>query len=382
MLPYLELLKNAEFLSLIIFSFFSLIQLFFIWYYFARVAFYKTKNGNKSEKLPPVSVVICARNEYDNLVNFLPIVLEQDYPDFEVVLVNDFSQDDSYFLLKDYEKKYPHFRVVHLHENVNFFEGKKLALAVGIKSAKNDIVLLIDADCKPIGKSWIRSVASRYDDRTELVLGYGGYNTRPGLLNKLIRFDTLNIAMQYMGMALAGSPYMGVGRNLSYRKSLFYKNKGFTSHYKLKSGDDDLFVNQAAKAQNTQVVLEPQSLTISEPEHAFGSWFRQKKRHFTTGRYYKWSDKFRLGLLSFSNLMFYIALITTFIISKSPVILLIAAGIYLVRTISLLLTYYYAGKKLLEPKLFLYSPLFDIIFVILNPVFALSNLFYRKNKWK
>jgi glycosyltransferase involved in cell wall biosynthesis len=379
-IPYI--FKDIEILSLILLAFFACIQLFYFWYYFARVSFSRNKNVSTGGKLPPVSVVICARNEYENLVNFLPTVLEQDYPDFEVVVVNDFSQDDSYFLLKSYEKTYPHFKVVHLHDNVNFFEGKKLALSIGIKSAKNDVIALIDADCKPIGAYWLRSLCEGYSGSTEVVLGYGGYYSKPGFLNKLIRFDTVNIALQYMGMAMAGSPYMGVGRNLSYTKSLFYRNKGFTSHYKIKSGDDDLFINQASNKKNTSVVLNPESLTFSEPKTTFISWFCQKKRHFSTGRFYKISDKLRLGIYSISGFLFYVALALSIFLVKNPLFLLIAGGIFFIRTLSLILIYYYAGKRFMERKLFLYSPLFDIIFVILNPIFAISNLFYRKNKWK
>jgi poly-beta-1,6-N-acetyl-D-glucosamine synthase len=334
------------------------------------------------EAYPAVSVIICAKNEFHNLEKFLPIVLEQDYPDFEVILVNDFSQDESYFLLKSLEEKYSHFKVIHLRENVNFFEGKKLALAVGIKSAKNNIVLLTDADCKPSGENWIKSMCSQFSDHTEIVIGYGGYIVMPGLLNKLIRFDTLSIAMQYMGMALAGSPYMGVGRNLAYKKDLFFKTGGFTSHYRVKSGDDDLFVNQASTKKNTAINLHPDGMTFSEPKKSFSSWFSQKKRHLSTGKYYMTSDKIRLGIQVFSNSMFYILFIACMVLIQSPLFLILVLGIFVIRTISLVLLYYNAGKRFMERKLFLYSPIFDVVFLFLNPVFALSNLFYRKNKWK
>ncbi len=376
-----DIYQNLQSISFLIFAFFTLIQLIYFWHYYARVAFYKSKLIDPIN-LPPVSVIICAKNEYNNLQKHLPLVLEQDYPEFEVILVNDFSQDDSYFLLKEFEEKYPHFKVVHLRENVNFFKGKKLALAVGIKSAKYDAILLTDADCKPAGKNWIRSMSSRFDPKTEFILGYGGYNEMPGFLNKLIRFDTISIAMQYMGMALAGSPYMGVGRNLAYRKRLFFKSGGFTSHYKINSGDDDLFVNMNAKVNNTRINLDPDGMTFSEPKRNFTSWFSQKKRHLSTGKYYKMQDKWRLGMLSVSNVMFYLFFVLGLVFAQSIFSILFILGLFLLREISLVLLHYYAGKRFMERKLFLYSPIFDIIFLVLNPIFALSNLFYRKNKWK
>ncbi len=377
-----DLIKEPEGISLLFLALFTFIQLFYYWYYFARMAFGEVNSTEGETNEQSVSVIVCARNEYENLKNNLPSILEQDYPDFEVVVVNDFSQDDSYYLLKSYEEKYPHFKVVHLRENVNFFEGKKLALAVGIKSAKNDLILLTDADCWPMSKNWIKSMSSKFSDKKSLVLGYGGYDAKPGFLNKLIRYDTISVAMQYFGFAKAGSPYMGVGRNLAYRKSLFFKTGGFAAHYKIKSGDDDLFVNKAANKENTAICIHPDSFTFSAPKPDFHSWFKQKKRHLSTGVYYKLSDKLKLGLFALSGSFFYISLIAFFILAQSMLTLAIAIGLIVLRTFSLVLLHKYAGKRLLEKKLFLYSPIFDVIFVFLNPVFAIANLFYRKNKWK
>lgn len=381
-MPFLaDFFTTPEYILLSLLVIFTFIQLFYHWYYFSRIFWRKVPISNSIPDLP-VSVIICAKNEYSNLKENLPLILEQDYPDFEVILVNDFSQDDSYFLLKSYEEKYKNFRVVHLRENVNFFEGKKLALAVGIKSAKNEHLLLTDADCKPNSSQWIREMAKNFSATTEIVLGYGGYFARPGFLNKLIRFDTITIAMQYMGLALAGKPYMGVGRNLSYKKSLFFKSGGFTSHYKVKSGDDDLFINKVAGKKNTEVAIHPDSFTFSEAKRNFATWFRQKKRHMSTGKYYKSVHKYRLGMLSLSGTLFYLATIVLFLISKQSLTLLLVGLVFFTRALSMILLYYYCGKKFNEPKLFLYSPIFDILMIILNPLFALSNLFYKKNKWK
>jgi glycosyltransferase involved in cell wall biosynthesis len=365
-----------------VFIFSSFVLLLFYWLIFSRAAFRKVKFTDSSQKKPPVSVIICARNEYENLKNNLPLVLEQDYPEFEVILVNDFSEDDSYFLIKSFQEKYPHFKVINLRENVNFFAGKKLALAVGIKSANYKIVLLTDADCMPAGNKWIETMSSGFDGKTNVVLGYGGYKKTPGILNALIRFDTVNIAMQFMGFALAGKPYMGVGRNLAYIKDLFFKTGGFASHYKINSGDDDLFINQAAKGKNTKVIIDQDGFTYSDPKRTFSAWFKQKKRHMSTSKFYKFSDKFFLGLLGLSHTLFYASFIVLLILIQNPEVLLTILAVLVLKIISFLVLHYYAGKKYKEPKLFLYSPLFDFIFALLNPIFAISNLFYRKNKWK
>ena len=371
-----------EWILLFVFAFFSVVLIFYYWFFYGRVAFMRNMaHPTKNIKIP-VSVIICARNEYDNLKENLPAVLDQDYPDFEVILVNDFSEDDSYFLIKSYQEKYTNFKVINLRENVNFFAGKKLALAVGIKSAKNDHILLTDADCKPVSKNWIKSMAANFSDKTNVVLGYGGYIRKPGILNTVIRFDTLCIALNYMGFAMAGKPYMGVGRNLAYKKDLFFKTGGFASHYKISSGDDDLFINKAAKGRHTRVALHKESFTMSQPKQGFVSWFKQKKRHLSTSIYYKISDKLLLGLFAFSHTFFYLSLIVFLFFTQWSLSLYIASALFIIKVFSLMILHYYAGKKYHEEKLFLYSPVFDVLFAFLNPVFALSNLFYRKNTWK
>jgi len=196
------------------------VQLIYYWLIFSRVAFYNHTKRPVSESKEPVSVIVCAKNEYHNLVRFLPKLLEQDYPEYEVVVVNDASDDDTFYLLRELADKYPRLKVVNITQNLNFFSGKKFPLSIGIKSAKYELVLLTDADCFPAGPNWIEKMQSAFSGKTEIVLGYGSYAPQPGLLNRLIRFDTLMVAVQYMSNAMIGMPYMGVGRNLAYRKSL------------------------------------------------------------------------------------------------------------------------------------------------------------------
>ncbi|MFW5792775.1 MAG: glycosyltransferase [Bacteroidota bacterium] len=373
---------DTEWVIFGLFIFLAIIQFFYLAYFFARFAFYKKKQADKQLVEHPVSVVICAKNEYHNLEKNLPLILDQNYSNYEVVVVNDCSNDDSDLLLKSFEKKYSKLKIVHLRENVNFFSGKKLALSVGIKSASNEIVLLTDADCKPSGKDWITNMQKHFDNGTEIVLGYSGYNKEPGFLNMLIRFDTVSIAMQYFGYALAGLPYMGVGRNMAYKKSLFYKAKGFTSHYRVKSGDDDIFINQTATNKNTKIEIAKSSHTYSNPKKSFTKWFLQKKRHMTSGKYYKKRHKFLLGLFSVSQFLFFVSFIALAIILEAHLFVLIAGATVILRWAFLLLLYYSACRKLNELKLFLYSPIFEIIFLLLNPIFIISNLIFKGNKWK
>lgn len=354
------------------------VQMIYYWFIFSRLAFYNAAKRPVSEEKKPVSVVICAKDEYHNLVRFLPLVLEQDYPEFEVIVVNDASDDDTFYLLRELSDKYAHLKVVNLLQNLNFYVGKKFPLSIGIKSASYPTLLLTDADCYPSGPHWIESMQSVFTDKTEIVLGYGAYLPQPGLLNRLIRFDTLNVAMQYMSLALWRLPYMGVGRNLAYHKELFHKVGGFVKHYKISSGDDDLFINQVANGVNTRIQTVAEAITYSRPKQTFGSWYRQKKRHLTTGGLYKARHKFILGLFSFTQLAFFALLIALVLLKVDWMLLL---GIYLLRLFTQIFIIKKCMIRLNEKNFLLLSPLFELFLMVINLMLGFRGLFSKKSQW-
>lgn len=283
----------------------TLVQLFYYLYFFRRVAYFQPSEQDHSQQ-HPVSVIICARDEDENLARNLPGVLVQEYPSTnEVIVVNDNSVDDSKYILAELQKTFKKLQVVDLAQEAKMIQGKKFPLSIGIKEAKHEIVLLTDADCVPASEHWMFKMQNAFTDGVEVVLGYGAYTKVPGLLNKIIRFETFHTALQYLGYALAGKPYMGVGRNLAYKKEVFFRNKGFSSINHIPSGDDDLFINQVATKSNTAVVLDPLAFTLSKPKQTWKEWRRQKNRHYTTGKFYKKSHKALLGLYTFSFFLFY-----------------------------------------------------------------------------
>ena len=291
----------------------TFIQLFYYLWFFSRVAFYKLKKKTRTQQ-HPVSVIVCARDEDENLARHLPGLLVQEYSStYEIIAVNDNSVDDSKYILQELKKTFKSLHVVELTQEAKLISGKKYPLSVGIREAKHEILLLTDADCVPASEYWIEKMQNGYKEDTEVVLGYGAYHKRKGLLNKLIRFETFHTALQYLSYALAGLPYMGVGRNLSYKKSLFFRNKGFSSINHIPSGDDDLFINKAATKKNTAVVIDPDAITRSIPKITWGSWLRQKSRHYTTAKFYKPKHKFLLGLYFATQFIFYPLLAAAFI---------------------------------------------------------------------
>lgn len=368
-------LTIIELIIIIVFCIAFVVQLYYYLFFYLRIARYKiTKEENKQF---PVSIVICAKDEAENLESFLPEILEQDYPDFEVIVVNDGSTDETSNVLKQFDNKYKNLYVTTIPENTKSRQGKKLAVTIGVKAAKNELILLTDADCRPTSTHWISSMQNNFTDKTDLVLAYGGYMQQKGFLNKLIRFDSLFIAMQYLGFALAGKPYMGVGRNLAYRKSVFFKSKGFASHLKIKSGDDDLFVNKIANKENTRIEISPDSFTRSVPEKKFRSWYYQKKRHLTTGKYYRTKDKILLGTELLSRILLYILFILGLVYTN---FLIFFSAIFFVRLILQLVTYYYASVKFNEQKVFYLGIIFDFILPMINFIIILGNIRLRKRR--
>jgi glycosyltransferase involved in cell wall biosynthesis len=287
------------------FAIVTALQLFYYAWFFSRLAFYKKKEKQVMQE-HPVSVVICARDEDENLARNLPGVLVQNYASSnEVVVVNDNSLDDSKYILQELKKTFKSLNVVELTQEAKHIAGKKYPLSIGIREARHEVLLLTDADCVPAGEFWIQKMQGGYGENIEIVLGYSAYHKRKGVLNRLIRFETFHTALQYLSYALAGMPYMGVGRNLSYKKDLFLRNKGFTFINHIPGGDDDLFINKVATARNTAVVIDPDAITRSTPKKTWSSWLRQKSRHYTTAKYYRKGHKFLLGLYSITQFVYY-----------------------------------------------------------------------------
>lgn len=369
----------AELIAGAVFALSFPVQLIYYLVFYFRLLFIK-KTKTRGASRFPVSVVICARDEARNLEKYLPVVLEQDFPGYEVIVVNDCSEDQTGKVLEKMQKRYKHLRSTTIVRDKKFTHGKKLALTVGIKAAKYDWLLLTDADCRPAGKHWIRSMQRNFTKDTDIVLGYGGYRKGKGILNLLIRYDTFFNAIQYLSMAVAGFPYMGVGRNLAYRKQVFFKYRGFASHSGVLSGDDDLFVNEAAPGENTRIEIDPASHTRSEPEKKLIHWLKQKKRHLTTGPHYRTQTKFLLGSELSSRILLYISLICLVICNSFTIP---AISGYLLLLILRLTLIKIMSRRLEEKYLLLPSLLFDLLIPFINVFLFFTNYTEAKrNRWK
>lgn len=279
---------------------------------------------NQFSQLPFVSVIICAKNEQDNLSQFLDVVLSQKYPDFEVLVIDDNSTDDSLTVLKELQKKYSQLKVVAFQEEKSSF-GKKQVLECGIKHAKSDYLIMTDADCKPLSAFWLVAMVNGFADGSELVLGVSLYSKLKGTVNSIVQIDTGFIAANYLSMAASGFPYMSVGRNVAYKRSLFEKVGGFKSHYHIPSGDDDLLINQMPKETKVNLVYNKDAQTESVPKLSFQSYFSQKVRHVSAGMKYNKRNLLILSLYYSFTTVWY--LLIPFLIYYTDVLLLISTFI-------------------------------------------------------
>jgi len=356
----------------------TLIQLFYYLFFFLRLAIHKTKAKNVSQT-HPVSVIICSRDEAANLVKNLPGALVQKYKTtHEVIVVNDNSLDESKYILEEYRREFKQLQLVELKQEARFIPGKKFPLSVGIKTAKHEVVLLTDADCVPASEFWIEKMQDGFNDGIEIVLGYGPLHKKKGFFNKMVRWETFHTALQYLSYAKSGMAYMGVGRNLSYKKSVFFRHKGFSAHNHVPGGDDDLFINNAATKKNTAIVIDKDSFTLSEPPNNWKQWIRQKKRHYTTSKYYKPLHKFLLGLYAFSLFLFYpLFIISLFIFSWKLTLLAFA-----IRFIIQAFVIFKTTDKLNEKDLFPWFVFFDVWMFFYYLMFSTALFKKPAKKWK
>lgn len=360
---------------------------FYFWIrYWVWFVFKKAENLNQSEHsadLPPLSVIVAARNEEDNLRAHLQHWMEQDYPNFELILVNDCSSDDSWVYLEEQRNRYPNLKIVTLYEEPNHPKGKKFALTMGIKAAAQEHLVFIDADCIPASKNWLRYMASGYYKKKEIVLGFGGFTQKSGMLNKFQQFETVQTALNYLSFANGGNPYMGVGRNLSYKKDMFFNKKGFIKHINHPSGDDDLFVNQNSTRKNTSIRFHPESFTISEPKATWSDWKRQKVRHVSSSKFYKGKHKIAL----FWNAAALYLLLTATIgaafllwpldMELFYTVIGVGAFLLLLRWISIGL----AAKKLKSNNFVVMLPLIDLVFPILQLKWITTARMQKQRTW-
>lgn len=343
----------------------------------------KRENVHFAQELPPLSVIIYARDEAENLHRNLQSVLEQDYPQFEVIVINDGDTGESEDFLTLQEEKYPHLYHSFIPASSRYISRKKLAVTLGVKASKYDWLVFTGANCRPQSNQWLKLMARNFTSRTQVVLGYSGYERGKGWLHKRVAFDNLFTSMRYLGFALAGSPYMGIGRNLAYRKEMFYQQKGFSAHLNLQRGDDDLFVNHVATAENTRVETDADAIVRMPPVARAKDWREEKIGYASTSRFYHGPQRRLAGLETTTRLAFYAAWAATLVTGVLNLHWLaagIAFFIWILRSVVQAAVVNQTAKDLNDKRRYYWAlPVFDLLQPLQSLRWKLYCLFRKKS---
>lgn len=360
--------------------FVSIVIIQFIYYVLVFSNFSFAKIEKSTVKNIPISVIVCTKNDQFNVQKYIPLLANQNYPNFEIVLIDDASSDDTIEIFEQFEKQFANIKIVKVANNEAFWGNKKFALTLGIKAATHEHLLFTDADCYPTSTNWIAEMSSYFDNQKTVVLGFSGYHLNSNtLFSKLIRFESVLNAMQYFSWAKIGKPYTGNGKNLAYTKSEFFKTNGFINHMKIRSGSDSLFINEATNKNNTAICFSKNSFTISEIDINFMQWFKQMQKQLATSKHYKMPDKLQLKLFNLSQIL----------VIALPIILLlyvinwqIVTGLIIFRYIFTWIILGYSAAKLNEKKVMYLFPIVEIMLIIVQLNVFVANLFSKQPKWK
>lgn len=363
---YLPNIQN-DYWAILFYSacFFALIQLTYVFYFYARLAYRKQNTSSQPSNYPPVSVIIAARNESDNLYEHLPTILSQDYPQYEVIVVNNQSIDDSNWILTAFAQQFPQLKVVEISKSPHLKPGKKLPITLGIKAAAYEHFLLTDADCLPQSNQWIKQMISAIQVNQQFVIGYSPFTRTKGFLNKLVRFDNTWQSASAFAFALGNLPFKAYGRNLAYTKALFQKVNGFKSHYAISPGDDDLLLQDALRHTKIAVVQDPTTFVRSAAPTTWREWFSQKAKYHISSARYPFIKKLVLGIYPLSLIFYWISFVAlSFNMNYLPLSVSIFISVFILK-------WWLQGrcfKRLGEQKFLLFFPLWDLFYSILMPI--------------
>ena len=373
--------KTLTLFLLLIFIASVIFQLYFIIFVFAKIICYHSPKIT-SEKNQGVSVIVCAWNELENLRVLIPLLNNQKYSIFEIIIINDRSCDGTHDFLSLECTQYKKVRFIKIDKTPEHLSSKKYALTLGIKSANYENILLTDADCRPQSNHWISGMAECMTGDKQIVLGFSPYFKEKGFLNHLIRYETFITATQYLSFAIKGIPYMGVGRNLMYKKSLFLNNEGLAKHINVLGGDDDLFMNDVANDKNTTICLNSQTFVYSFPKTTWKTWYIQKQRHLSVGKYYKLRNKVLLGGLVFSQITTSILFIILVLLMSNKLLISVLVGTFLLRIICQWIVFYKVNKRLDNTLDNIILSPWDIIFTLYFFIMGINSFFLKKQKLK
>jgi len=326
-----------------------------------------------------LSIIICAKNEAQNLEKNLPHILDQRHPNLEIIVVNDASEDETGLVLQHFAAQYNHLHIINIPlDEEHHLPGKKWALSRGLAAAKNENLLLCDADCRPTSPHWAELMAKGLQGPVEIVAGYGAYTPKKNCLNIFIRWETLHTFLQYSTYSYSGIPYMAVGRNLACTKSILLEAQKDPLWATMPSGDDDLLIRLKANKSNMSILADSNAFTMSEAKVNLKDWLAQKQRHLSTGKLYKKPIQFLLGIYAVSHGLMWLLWITLLFAGKGYLI----SSMMMLRCILVWSLWAISAENLKEKKLMLFLPLCDIAWAFYNLILSPYIFYKTKKQWK
>uniref|UniRef100_UPI004047CF7B glycosyltransferase n=1 Tax=Algoriphagus sp. TaxID=1872435 RepID=UPI004047CF7B len=329
-----------------------LIQLGYLLFIFSRTAWPIKGSTTTSIQYPEegVTILVTARNKFKLLKVLIPKLFEQDYAKFEVLIVNDQSTDRTKRLLEDLMAHYPKLRSVTITYTPKHVTAKKFALTLGIKVAKNDVILFTEADCIPQSNQWLRKMTApiREEGKT-FAIGFAGVQKEGNSLNSWIQFETILRALFTFSFGLWKSPFTGTGKNLSYRKSFFMDKKGFRGFWNTEGGEDSLWINTHATGANSKVVINPEAIAVANPAATWKEYIIQEKQLLHSEKFFKVEDKRKMGSYGISHALYWIGglgLLIYFGIDLQWEHFLIVLSSMCMRSLLLLLLFHAASKNI------------------------------------
>ncbi|MCB9252536.1 MAG: glycosyltransferase [Flavobacteriales bacterium] len=368
-------MSNPTLILLIGCGFFAMVQLMYYFFVFSKFAFHRS-NSTESGGMVPVSVILTSKNELRFIKENLDLYLRQDYPEFEIIIINDGSWDGTDEYLEEISKSEPKLKVVSINQDEKYAKNKKFALTMGIKASQYEWLLFSNIDAVPKGNRWILEMSKGMTDDKEMVLGYSGYKKKNSILNLLLHWDSVVTAMRSFSYALRNKAFMSAGSNIAYKKSLFFSVKGFASHQHIIAGEEDLFINETANKTNTTIVYTGESFTTSLKEFGWKQWFRLNRSKVFVQKFLR--KRFDLYLLNMGQLFFYLFLMAGLIFSFEnwPYFL----GIFLFKTLCQYIILYNIMKKLEATRLLAFSWLLDILMLPYYLTLGISGMVTKKIK--
>lgn len=348
-------------------------------YYLIFSSFLLTrKKTNETVESIPVSVIVYAKNNAKELQEYLPLILAQEYPIFEIVLIDNASSDSTIETIKAFKTSNENIKIVAVKNTEAFWNNKKYALTLGIKAATHDHLLFTDANSKPISKNWIAEMSKNFSVKKTIVLGYQKYRTEKTFTNLLIRFYSLLKALKCFSFAKTATPFMAFGNNLAYTKSEFFKVNGFINHIKIIYGEDDLFIRDAATTKNITSNISEDSFIETEPHTSFKKWFQDARITNSLREHYKIKHRILLSLFIFSKALFYILSIILFFFYPWEIIGSFVLTCLLIQYIVI----GFSAKKLKESQLIFFLPFLEIGLLLIQISIFSANLISKPNHWK